>query len=130
MTDVHLLLLAALLTWISLCLASSLRSRSWTSSGLELAFGNRDALPQPSPLAARADRAAKNLLENLPLFMAALLAARLHGATSDDITPGAHVFLWARVVYLALYLAGVPYLRTIVWAVSIVGIGMIATHAI
>ena len=130
MTDIHLLLLAALLTLVSLCLASLLRSRSWTSAGLQLAVGNRDALPEPSPLAARADRAAKNLLENLPLFIAALLAARLSGASPDDLAPGAHVFVWARVVYLALYLAGVPYLRTAVWAVSVIGIGMVALQAL
>jgi len=29
---------------------------------------------------------------------------------------------WARLVYLPIYLAGIPYLRTAVWAVSLWGI--------
>lgn len=130
MTDVHLLLLAAFWTWFSLILASSLRSRSWTSAGREVAFGNRDQLPDPSPLARRADRAAHNMVENLPLFICAVVAARLAGASSDAIVPGAHVFVWARVVYLGVYLAGVPYLRTLVYFISIVGIATVGAAAV
>jgi len=130
MTDIHLLLLAAFLTWFSLMLASFLRSRSWTAAGRELAFGNRDDLPPPTPLAGRADRAAKNMLENLPIFTGVLLAARLAGAAPEAIATGAHVFVWARVIYLAVYLVGVPYLRTAVFAVSVVGIGMMASLAL
>jgi uncharacterized MAPEG superfamily protein len=130
MTDVHLLLLAAFLTWFSLMLASSLRSRLWTPEGSKIAFGNRDHVPAPSPLAARADRAAKNLVENMPIFIAVVLAARFAGAPPEAIAPWAHLFVWARVVYLAVYLAGVPYLRTLVFGASIAGIAMIATVAL
>ncbi|MET0410450.1 MAG: MAPEG family protein [Polyangiaceae bacterium] len=127
MTDVHLLLVAALLTWFSLMLASGLRS---STAGMQFNFGNRDEQPPLSPLAGRADRAAKNLLENLPLFIAVMVAARFAGASSDAIVPGAHVFVWARVLYLGVYLLGVPYLRTAVFGVSLLGIFMIATAAL
>ena len=30
-------------------------------------------------------------------------------------------YFWARLVYLPIYLAGIPYLRTAVWAVSLWG---------
>jgi len=130
MTDVHLLLLAAFLTWFSLILASALRSRSWTSAGREVAFGNREQQPEPSPLARRADRAAGNMLENLPLFICAVVAARLAGAPPEAIVPGAHVFVWARVVYLGVYLAGVPYLRTLVYFISIVGVATVGAAAV
>ncbi len=130
MTDVHLLLLSALLTWLSLMLASTLRSRLWTAEGSKIAFGNREQVPAPSPLAGRADRAAKNLVENMPIFIAAVLAARLAGAPPEAIAPGAQLFVWARVAYLAVYLAGVPYLRTLVFGASIVGITMIGAVAV
>lgn len=129
-TDVHLLILAAFLTWASLMLASALRSRIWTAEGGKIAFGNRERMPEPTPLAGRADRAAKNLVENMPIFIAAVAAARFAGAPPEAILPGAQLFVWARVIYLGVYLAGVPYLRTLVFGASIVGIAMIATVAL
>ena len=38
---------------------------------------------------------------------------------------GATVFFWARLVYWPVYMAGIIYLRTAVWFVSIIGIAMI-----
>ncbi|HXA48102.1 MAG TPA: MAPEG family protein, partial [Burkholderiaceae bacterium] len=54
----------AILTWLMLIVASLMRARAWTFSGLMLALGNREKMPDASPLAARADRAARNTLEN------------------------------------------------------------------
>lgn len=127
MTDVHLLLIAAFLTWFSLMLASGLRS---STAGMKFNFGNRDEAPPLSPLAGRADRAAKNLVENMPLFIAVVVAARFAGASSDAIVPGAHVFVWARALYLGVYLLGVPYLRTLVFGGSLLGLFMIAAAAL
>ena len=38
---------------------------------------------------------------------------------------GATIFFWARLIYWPVYMAGIIYLRTLVWGVSIVGIAMI-----
>jgi uncharacterized MAPEG superfamily protein len=130
MTDVHLLLVATFVTWASLMLAAVLRSRSWTPAGHKLAFGNREAMPEPSPIAGRAQRAALNNLENLGLFVAAFVAARLAGAAPEAVLPGAHLFVWGRVVYLGVYLAGIPYLRTLVWLASVIGIFRVAGAAL
>lgn len=127
MTDVHLLLIAAFLTWFSLMLASGLRT---STAGVQWNLGNRDEQPPPSPIAGRADRAAKNLVENMPIFIAVFVAARFAGATPEAIAPGAHLFVWARLLYLAVYLIGVPYLRTLVFGVSVVGIFMVAGAAL
>jgi uncharacterized MAPEG superfamily protein len=35
---------------------------------------------------------------------------------------GAELYVGARLAYLPIYLAGIPYLRTAVWAVSLWGI--------
>jgi len=130
MTDVHLLLVITFVTWASLMLAAVLRSRSWTPLGQKLAFGNREAMPEPSPIAGRAQRAALNNLENLALFVAAFVAARLAGATPEAVLPGAHLFVWGRLAYVGVYLAGIPYLRTLVWLVSVIGIFRVAGTAL
>jgi uncharacterized MAPEG superfamily protein len=130
MTDIHLLLAAAFVTWASLMLAATLRARSWTTKGSQLAFSNRDAMPEPSPLAGRAHRAAMNNLENLALFAAAFAAARFSGAAPERLLPGAHLFVWARCVYVVIYLAGIPYLRTAVWLVSVIGTFLVAAAAL
>ena len=123
--DLHYLAYSALLTWVMLMTAATLKGRLWTPEGLKLGVGNRHALPEPSPIAGRADRAAKNMLENLVLFAVVVLVARLGGMDPQHIVPGARLFFFARVVYFFVYLAGIPWLRTVVWAVSIAGLVMI-----
>jgi uncharacterized MAPEG superfamily protein len=127
MTDLHYLALCALLAWFQLVFASLLRSRSWTPAGMLVAFGNRDEVLEPSPVAGRADRAARNMLEGLLLFSALLAAVRL----GDKPAPAgaAALFFWARLAYFAVYLAGVRYLRTLVWIASVVALGQIAAAA-
>jgi uncharacterized MAPEG superfamily protein len=126
MTEIHYLLLSALLLWVMLLSASLIRARAWTPPGLRVAFGNRDDVPEPSPVAARADRAARNMLENLVLFVAVLAAAYFSGALSERTVLGAAIFFWARLAYFGIYLAGIKYLRTLTWAVALGGIGLIA----
>ena len=38
---------------------------------------------------------------------------------------GAQIYFWGRMVYLPLYAAGVPWLRSIVWAVSMLGLVLV-----
>ena len=38
---------------------------------------------------------------------------------------GAQIFFWARLAYAIIYVAGIPWLRTGVWAVSVVGMILI-----
>jgi len=127
MTDLNYLALSALLAWLQLIVASLLRSRSWTPAGMSVAFGNRDEVLEPSPLAGRADRAARNMLEGLLLFTALMAAVRLGGEPAP--ASAAALFFWARVVYFAVYLAGIRYLRTLVWIASVVALGRIAAAA-
>ncbi|MGM9491891.1 MAPEG family protein [Ideonella sp. YS5] len=122
----HLLVYTALLTWASLMVASLLRTGGITPRGMALAFGNRDDLPEPTPLAGRADRAAKNTMENFVFFAALALTAMAIGRQRSAVMLGAQIFFWARVAYLPVYWAGITYLRTAVWLVGVVGLGMMA----
>ncbi|MEX0959964.1 MAG: MAPEG family protein [Burkholderiales bacterium] len=124
-TTLNYVAYAALLTWVTIMIASVVRTQGWTSKGLMLAFGNRDNLPPETPVAGRAERAARNTVDNLLLFTALALTAHAIGADGSQVETGAQVFFWARVAYVPVYLIGIPYLRTAVWTVGIVGLAMI-----
>ena len=112
-----------LLTWISIMLGAALRNREWTLDGMKVGLSNRDRLPEATPLGGRAERAAANTKENFILFAALALTAQLAGL-GEQATAGAAVFFWARAVYLPVYLLGITYLRSAIWGVGIVGLGM------
>jgi uncharacterized MAPEG superfamily protein len=84
--------------------------------------GPRDQTLSPKGLLyPRATRALANYVENFTPFVAADLGLI---ATQHTGGWGATVWIVARIVYIPLYLSGVKIARTIVWAVSIVGLVM------
>ena len=125
--DLQVLTLSAILAWLTLMTASYVRNRGWTHAGRRCALGNRDDVPEPTPLAGRADRAARNTLENLVLFTALLAAVHFAGKAGARSELGANLFFWGRLAYWPIYLAGIIYARTVAWAVSIVGLAMVAS---
>ncbi len=54
-----------------------------------------------------------------------MLAAQAAGLANETTALGALLFFWGRVAYAVVYLAGIPWLRTGVWAVSMVGLVLI-----
>lgn len=93
--------------------------------GLPKLVGNRDDMPALAGWAGRADRAHHNMLENLVLFAALVLTASVSGKSNDTVVLGAQIFFWARLVYAGVYLVGIPWLRTGVWTVSVIGLVLI-----
>jgi uncharacterized MAPEG superfamily protein len=124
MTLSTLVLAATLLAWLMIMIASALRTRG----DVRIMAGNRDNVPPASPLAERADRAAKNMLENLVLFVALVVAVGGHNPARAQL--GAEVFVAARLVYWPVYLAGIPGLRTLVWTVGAVGLAILGSAAL
>jgi len=90
--------------------------------GLGTLAGNRDNVPELTGFAGRAQRAHRNTLENLPLFIALVLLAHIAGKADGSALLGAQLFFWGRVAHWLIYLAGIPWLRTAAWAVSVVGL--------
>lgn len=91
--------------------------------GLSWNVGNRDgAAPPLGKYAARAERANRNFLETFAFFAAATLAVVLAHREGVQTAIGAQIYLWARVAYLPVYIIGIPYLRTLIWAASLWGI--------
>jgi uncharacterized MAPEG superfamily protein len=93
--------------------------------GLMPLFGNREGMPEIKGWGGRAARAHRNMIENLVLFAALVLAAVVAGKTNNMTLLGAQLFFWARAAYAGIYLAGIPYLRTAAWAVSVIGLALI-----
>lgn len=93
--------------------------------GLVTLAQNREKLPEITGWAGRATRAHRNMMENLVLFAALVLVAVIADKTNSMTLLGAQIFFWARLVYAGVYIAGIPWLRTGVWAVSVVGMILI-----
>ncbi len=70
------------------------------------------ALVLPSPVfgipgfAGRAERTARNTLENCLLFAVLALTAHVSGATPPLVLLGAQVFVVSRLVFIAVYYLG------------------------
>src|SRR2546427_347397 len=80
--------------------------------GLMALVGNREGMPVLTGWGGRATRAHRNMLENLVLFAALVLVAVTAGKTNDMTLLGAQLFIWARLAYALIYVAGIIWLRT------------------
>ena len=78
----------------------------------------REWLAKLDGFRARANAAQLNSFEALPLFAAAVIIAHLRGASQGTIDLLAMGFIAARVVFIALYLANLPSLRSLAWGVA------------
>jgi uncharacterized MAPEG superfamily protein len=93
--------------------------------GLPTLAGNREGLPKLAGWAGRAQRAHFNMLESLILFAVLVFVAQLAGIHNASTLLGAQLFFWGRVAHAAVYIAGIAWLRTAAWGVSVVGLIMI-----
>jgi uncharacterized MAPEG superfamily protein len=88
-------------------------------------MGPRDDDKPVGVVAARLRRAQANFLETFPLFAAAILACDFAGKFGSTTMWGAVLYVVGRALFVPIYAAGVPVVRTLVWAVSIVGLIMV-----
>jgi len=93
--------------------------------GLPTLAGNREGLLEMTGWAGRAARAHRNMLENLILFAVLVLVAHIVGVHNPMTLLGVQLFFWGRVAHAIVYLAGLPWLRTMAWTVSVVGLVLI-----
>lgn len=91
--------------------------------GLRWNAGPRDdGQPPLGRHAGRAQRALENFKETYPAFVALVLALAITGRTGGTGELGAWLWFAARLLYLPLYLAGVPWIRSIAFAASLAGL--------
>ncbi|MBX3568852.1 MAG: MAPEG family protein [Rhizobiaceae bacterium] len=85
--------------------------------------GPRDEQRQTrSVLSQRLGRALKNLLETFPAFVALALALAVTGRTGGLGAAGAWLYLIARIIYVPLYAAGIPLVRSLAWLAAMLGL--------
>jgi uncharacterized MAPEG superfamily protein len=120
--ELNLLVWAAVLTVVQVLVAVM---GAFNQVGLMKLVGNREDMPKLTGWAGRAERAHLNMLQNLVLFAALVLVAVATGRTNEMTVLGAQLFLWGRVAYAIIYLAGLPWLRTLSWFVSVIGLVLI-----
>lgn len=93
--------------------------------GLPVMAGNREGLPEPTGWIGRAKRAHMNMLENLIPFAALVLAAHGLGKLGALTVLGAQLFFWGRLAHAVIYIAGIPYVRTLAFLAGYVGMVLI-----
>lgn len=92
---------------------------------LAWAAGPRDEPMPITGVAARLDRAFRNFMETFPFFAAALLAAVAADRLSNLTLWGAGLYVAGRALYVPIYASGIPRVRTLVWAVAMIGLFMV-----
>lgn len=98
--------------------------------GIEELAGNREFTPKLMGWAERARKGHLNMLENLALFAPLVLVAHMTGRTNATTALGAEIFFLARLIYVFVFAFGVPYLRTLVWTVSVIGLILIFSQLV
>jgi uncharacterized MAPEG superfamily protein len=122
-TELTLLCWTLVLALVHVLITAAFRTQE---TGLAWNMGARDtAAPPMRPVTARLQRAQANLFETLPLFAAAVLIAHAGGREGAMTLLGCQLYLGARVLYLPLYAAGIPMVRSVVWGASLAGLIMV-----
>lgn len=87
----------------------------------------RDDEPIASPAHGRALRALRNTKENMPIFLAlAILALVIEGTDMAQAIFGAKTFVIARALYAPAYMSAIPFLRSTVYTVGLIGLFVMA----
>ena len=118
-TELTLLAWTLVLALVQILLPAMLRTGE---TGVSYNASARDAEGPPvGKITGRLQRAQRNLFETLPIIAAGLIIAHIAGRNGALTWWGAMLYFWARIVYLPLYALGVPYVRSLVWLVSLLG---------
>jgi uncharacterized MAPEG superfamily protein len=127
-TELLVLTWGCVLGFLHILAAAQAKTRQY---GTKWNMGARDeALPPLNPLAGRLARAQANFFETFPLLIAGIIIVSGRNLTDSTTALGAWLWLGGRVAYLPLYALGVPYLRSLAWGVSLVGIVMVLWPAL
>jgi uncharacterized MAPEG superfamily protein len=111
------------LAFVHIFIAVRFKTRQY---GTKWNVGARDEdLPPPQPIVGRLARAQANFLETFPIYAAAALIVSVAHLENRWTAIGAWTWLVARIAYLPLYAAGVPYLRTLAFLASVAGIALV-----
>lgn len=112
-------LIAAVMPIVTMGMAKAATAGKRRSDGGYDNNNPRDWAAKQSGWKARAAAAQHNGFEALPLFVFAVLAAQFAGLDQARTDMLAMAFIGARIAYIAMYLANIGALRTLVWAAGL-----------
>ncbi|MEZ0309769.1 MAG: MAPEG family protein [Ramlibacter sp.] len=119
-------LIAALLP---LACAWMAKSRGFGKPRREGGFDNhnpRDWLAKQGDWQARANAAQANSFEALPFFIGAVVIAHQLGAPQARLDILAVLFITLRIIYIAMYVAGLATARSVFWSLALaVNVGIL-----
>ncbi|MGR3572493.1 MAPEG family protein [Brevirhabdus sp.] len=87
--------------------------------GLGYLVSPRDEQRRLHGRAARMERALANSVVAMALFAPAVLIVFVSASSSTGTLIAANLFLLARVAYVAVYVAGIAWLRTLLWVTGL-----------
>jgi uncharacterized MAPEG superfamily protein len=86
--------------------------------GLINAVGYSDNPKPLAPWAARMKQAHSNAIENLVVFGLLIFVAQAAGANNETTALASAIYFYARIVHFVTYSLGVPWVRTLAFAVG------------
>ena len=89
-----------------------------TKNKLSAAVGDPDSPLVMTSWAERMKKAHSNAIENLLVFAVLVLVANALDISNNATTSAAATFFWARLVHVGAYTAGIPWVRTLAFAVA------------
>ena len=87
------------------------------NTNLTYLLSSRDSSSKPSIYAQRANRASRNLLETLPIFIGISILSLIREVDNSSV---ALLWLILRTIYVPIYVLGVDYIRTAIWTASLI----------
>ena len=118
--EIKMLLASSILGLIQLMLAAS---GNVMQRGLAWDLSARDKkMPDLTGVAGRLERAFKNFMETFPFFIAAIFLVQSTTLGNSLSATGAQVYFYSRVLYIPLYALGIPFVRSLVWTISMIGL--------
>jgi uncharacterized MAPEG superfamily protein len=128
MPETTMLLWSVALGLVQLVIASIAMNKD---VGLPYNLSSRD-VPPAAPIgkmAGRLVRAFNNFRETFGFFAVAVLLVAVLNRADHTSMIGAQLYFWARLAFVPIYALGIIVVRTIVWAISIVGLVMVLLAA-
>ena len=87
------------------------------NTNLKYFLSSRDENTKISTHTQRANRALKNLLETFPIFIGLAILSLIKDVDNSSI---ALFWLIFRIIYVPVYVLGINYIRTGIWAASLI----------
>ena len=93
--------------------------------GVKFAGTQRDNERAPNKWTARGNKALRNFLETYAIFIALAVATEISGRCDGLTQWCVQIWFWARWAYLPGYFIDIPFLRSGIWTVSMIGLAML-----